>query len=528
MTKKWIPVIALLLLSAVGLAAWWLLRVPKPELAVKRIDIELPVDDLAVVAVRLEMVNPLSIPLGCLKADFRLASGGRTVLEGTLQMAQEVASGQRKELVVPIRVHLDRLRQLREEARRQQSAVEISGRLHLRGGSQSLVLPFTRTWDIPETGPSIGLRVSRCELKLVSDRQLQVDLALQVTNPTTHRLENLVVAYRVGQPGGQLATGSVSLAQPIEPGGAGEVAVPALVDLAGVKELVSRLAEAGAAITVEGQLQARVDGKESAFPFTVTKMLPARGGSESLAVRGVKVTRFCAEAVDLEAELALARPLPAPVRQATASFRVSRHGLAIIEGQAQVEAPRAGTTIVRLPLTLRAADLQQLKSESRGRSVLLEIAGMIRVELENRFLELPFTFEKEVMLPDKPFTVSLKQLRIQKLRLRGSSYHLLLEVTNRTPLDIRDVRMDGTITIEDDLVIQVLNERLSLPPGLAAVVELEVDAHRFAVLRNLPTLVRLKRARGGCQLQLRGRSADGAEVTADEQSRGELAVEERG
>ena len=215
-------------------------------------------------------------------------------------------------------------------------------------------------------------------------------------------------------------------------------------------------------ISVFGNVGMDIKIAKFSLPFFVSREVEVGKRPFHLVVKGVNVTAISPGVVALLLRIQLFNETNQEISNVEASYRVSAREEEIVAGEMKLEKLQShGTGNVELPLAVEWKKFKKMKQENLGVPVPISIEGEVCAVFAQKKLELPFRVTKEVVFKEKPIEVKVKRIKIEKLRLKGSTCKVLLEVKNDTGLDIKNLAVDGKINVSKDVEVEVQIGRAS-------------------------------------------------------------------
>ncbi len=370
--------------------------------------------------------------------------------------------------------------------------------------------------------------VQKVAIDVPSDTILVLLIDLEIHNQSQFPLPYARVDYQVSAETMNLAQGTLKLSGTVDAQKAVLLKLPVRVNLANVKELQSKRAGQKAALTIAGNVYLDFKIKTVAFPFSFVREtdLKTAGEPANIVITGVQVTRIAPNDLGLAVQIELANNTDNPISSLLASYSVFGNKELILNGAFKLkDMPPKGTSTASVPLTIKAEKFKKLKQENIGKPISFLIKGDITTTLKAQTLQIPFSVTKELELVEKPFDVKLKKFRIIKLNLRECVYGISLDVTSLLPNEIKNVTIEGPIQITKDVVVKVLDKKITLLPGKTIELHLETHSQNKGLIKLAWELRRMKRAQGTMDLKLEGEAADGTVITANAQGSSTVDVD---
>lgn len=400
------------------------------------------------------------------------------------------------------------------------------------GGKVSLVLRGNLTAPLP--GKSAPLRVSFSLVRAVSlgDGGLQISIkklqmsegkgglnalvTLGIRSRLSMTVEELRVDYSVAVGGAHLLDGRASMER-LEPLGEGTLDARLTITPAALKTPRS---EAGPTrLQIRGHLRgvvspgAGMPRRAISIPFKLRRALHRTQGGK-VSVAGVSLREIGTDHISLDLRLKLHGLSLGSGWRARVTYSVVAAGAQMLYGRTAL---KGESKQVLLPMRIATARLKAVKKASKGRKIPFLISGHVtgsRGGKGGSKFDFPFSVSKEVAFQEKPFEVMLAKIRLVSLKGGTRTIHVGLDVINRTGRAIKDLAVEGDVTLAPGVQVEVRNRSLTLRPGKSARLNLLVKAKRFALLKLLGRLIRKRRAAGRMRLRFRGKTETGATITS--------------
>ncbi len=269
-----------------------------------------------------------------------------------------------------------------------------------------------------------------------------------------------------------------------------------------------------AALTLRGEITAPVPGQSAPLRVSFSLVRPVSLGNGGLQIKQLQLKEIGTDHLSLALRLRVQGISLGPGTQARITYKVAAAGTEVLTG---IAALKANSKDVLLPMRISTAKLKAIKKAHKGRKIPFKISGRVagtRSGEGGLKFDFPFTVSKAVALQEKPFEVKLHWIRLVRLKGGTRTIHVGLDVINRSGRPIKDLVVEGNVTLAPGVEVEVRNRSLTLLPGKSTRLNLLVKARRFALLKLLGSLIRKGKATGRMRLRFRGKSTDGTTITS--------------
>ncbi len=458
--------------------------------------------------------------LGKLRATYEVLARDRKLIKG--ELALEAASPGRWTATIPVTITTDSLAALRKEGF-VTVPLKITGRVTARPrGRGEVVFPFSVTRRLQLGGPRpLAVSVKSLVLDATSPGKLKVNLVLALRSRLQMDLADLDAAYTVTAGGKVLLRGSFLLKRLLA-GKTGEARIPLTVQTDALKALKKGSAGGTGALKITGKVSGKIlsgGNKPRSFdlPFTIRKELGPAGKPLSAEVLGVWIKEISAAQVRLLLKLRLRGGVFESAQNVKATFKVEAQGQQVLTGKLKLGAPGAGKSVIaELPLTVKAARMRAIKKKNKGKKIILQISGKVTAATAQGVLSIPFVVHKEAALLDRPLAVKLHKLDFSGMSFRNRTFRAIINITNKAPFTIKNLNIEGTLTLAKGVQGRVLNRNVTLRSGQTTRLTIAVKAERGGILRLIAQKFRSKRAKSRMRLKISGKTEDGTTITTSE------------
>ena len=481
---------------------------------------------IMLVKARLLLQGELPAKLRLGKADYQASIAGQPVARGQVVVTPCQQNSAEYQVKVPIAIKLKRLRQIKQQNRGQPSQLQVTGKLALVLPERQLQLPFRFSKPLPARGN----KAIKCQILDLLIRQqgeqMQMVLLVALIGKFPPKIKTLRARYQVKMAGQPIASGLARLDQARRTPGKMLAQLPVTVDIVTLRQLKQKYIGQSVTLELQGIVRLELQDRQLDLPFSFTKTTELRGKAFEVRVRAVQFSKLTPQEISMTLKLAIQSKVAKEINGLLANYRVSAQGKQIISGQLKVAklAP-LGTGNAEVPLTVQTKQLKAIKKENAGKKTPVRIVGDISAMVNGRQFQTPFSIEKQVELIEKPFALKLKKIRFRKWRFRQRTYLLVVEVTNNTSRKIENLQIEGKIVLGKGIEVEMLDKNITLLPQQSKLLNLEMEAQRFALIKLLGQVIRSKITRGRWRMKFRGKAADGVEIASESEAEGEVAVE---
>ena len=469
-----------------------------------------------------------AVPAGDLDASYVVSVGSRPLVEGTATL--RAAGRGRWRANVPLLIHTAALETARAGAGVGPLLLQVRGKVRAMLRGRPLVVPFAVTRRVALGGPRpLEVSVSKLVIKAGSAGTMKLVLLLRLKSRLQLDLADLNASYRATAGGATLLDGSFVLRQ-LAAGGSGQARVPVTIHKERLEALKKGARGAAIPLLIAGRVAATLQRpgekpRKLVVPFSLRKALAPAGKPMSVEMLGLRILEITEKRVRLELKLRINSKLPEAVRDARASYGVAVRGQTILTGQLKLKPlPASGSMVARLPMTVQAAKMKAIKKQSKGKKTRVVITGTVTAMTSRGPLRLPFTIHKQATLMARPFAVKLHKLDFSGMNFGNRTFRAILSVTNKTSGAIRNLNIEGQLTLGRGLHARVLNRNVTIGAGQTVRLTLAVRARRGAILRLIARRLRGKRTNSRMKLRVSGQTEDGTTIRSREEQQGEVAV----
>ena len=427
---------------------------------------------------------------------------------------------------VPIKIKVKLLRQIKQQNQGKPLSLRVNGKLSLLVAERRLDLPFRFSKTLPARGGN-NIKCQILELTIRQQgEQMQVVPKVALIGKFPPKIKGLKARYQIKLAGQPIAAGLARLDKAQSEQGKMLAQFPISIDIVTLRQLKQKYVGQAVAMELRGIVRLELQDRHLDLPFEFTKTTELRGKAFEVKVQGVQFSKLTPEEISMTLKLGITSKVAKEIDGLVAHYKVSAQGKQIIAGQLEIaKLPALGTGTAEVPLTVRAKQLKAIKKDNVGKKTPVRIVGDVSATVNGRRFQTPFTIEKEVMFIDKPFTVKLKKIRFRKWRLRQRTYLVVVEVTNNTPRKIENLTIEGKIILGKGVEVAVLDKNITLLSKQSKLLNLEMEAKRFALIKLLGQIIRSKIANGRWRLKFKGKNEDGAEITSESEEEGQVPVE---
>lgn len=372
------------------------------------------------------------------------------------------------------------------------------------------------------------ITVQKVEINFPSDKMLALLIELEIRNQSQFPLPYARVDYQVSADTMNLAQGTLNLSGTVNAQKSMLLQLPVRVNLASIKELQSKKTEQKVALTIAGNVYLDLKIKKIAFPFSFVRETELRKAGEpvNIVIKGVQVTHISPNELGLSVQIGLTNSSNKPITSLLASYSVFGNKELVLNGAFKLkDLPPKATSTASVPLTIQAEKFTKLKRENIGKPISFLIKGDITTNLNAHNLKIPFSVTKDLELVEKPFDVKLKKFSIINFNFRECVYGISLDVKNLMPIEIINVTIEGPIQITSDVALKVLDKNITLLPGQITELHLETHSQNRGLIKLVLELIKMKRTQGTMDLNLKGETADGTVISADEKGNSTVDVD---
>ncbi|RLI00504.1 hypothetical protein DRO38_06335 [Candidatus Bathyarchaeota archaeon] len=407
-----------------------------------------------------------------------------------------------------------------------QIKLALLGRVYLNIMGKKIEIPFSASKKIQRKG-EFHCKVNGLEIAQRKD-EILLSSAFSITGPLPSKPIKAKVAFEI------FAFRNLSLAK-------GETTLQtisqkenALMGKASfhmarkvLRKLKKRYGGKRVPISLKGKLRLWMEREEIRLPFCIQKEIVLKQKPLSIAIKGIRVSRISPKAIFLRLKLELKSHLSKEIQRVRAKFRAFANGKAILSS-GRMDIPLLSPTTVAkidLPLTIYWKTLKEVKVRNRGKQTRLSFKGRISAKIDKREFTIPFSFQKQMILPEKPFSIKLKKLKILKLVGKRRKFLLTLQITNKGHLAIRDLAIRGKVILSDKIEMEIGKEHFTLLPHQSKIIKTTLLVKRFGLVKLLRTWIKSRRTLGKWRLKLSGKREDGMDISLEDKGKEMMKVE---
>lgn len=374
--------------------------------------------------------------------------------------------------------------------------------------------------------PMPAITVKQVTVELPSAERAKILLEVELQNPLFLRLPYVKVEYAVNTRGKNFLRGDLQTQGTVPAYGKALVQIPLNVDLLQLSEIRNNTAEEHVICQLVGKIYVDLKVRKFAVPFAINKELPT-AKSVLLTKKSCRILQLAPDIIKLQIELGLENKMAKGIRDVHADYQMSALDVVVGKGKLKLDdLPSNGQGIASIPLQIERAVFKKIKADNLGKKIHLLIEGAIHAQVEEKYLDIPFSVTKEMeILHEKSFDVKLKKIRIRKLSVKEKTYWAILDVKSLLPFKIQDLHIEGNIHLGEKCEAKLLNPNLTLLPNQSTSVELEITAQRGGLFELFKMLLRKKMASSNLKIKLRGTGEGGTEVTSEHEGSDNVPVE---
>ena len=376
-----------------------------------------------------------------------------------------------------------------------------------------------------QTTPMPQLTIKQVSLELLPDKVWKIDALCAIDNPLPFSLTCVAADYEIKADTALVAAGTVVLSEPVLARQQSPLSLGVKLERGKLKQLRSEQAGQPVTLLITGKLRLVAWGAQLQVPFHFTKVMTQQNRLFELTVKGVNIKQIKPELVDLVVKLGIASKLDLAIADLKASYDVTAKETKVADGALILkELPPHGDAIMEIPIVIQRAKFKAIKAGNLGKPIALVISGNLAVTWQGEAYQFPFTITKEIELQEQPFEVKVKKIRLRSLKNRTCL--LVVEVKNKTSLQIQDLAIDGKITLGDGVEAELLNDKISLAPGQITQLTLELHSEKLGMVKLLKELIKQKRTTSKSKWKLRGKTNEDTVITSHSEEEDSVTVEE--
>lgn len=520
--KKWILVTSIVVLILAGVVVWLVATSSALKIAVQNVGVRFSSTGEVEILAELEIANSMIIPLRYFKAGYEINAGGVRIATGEIDVSGNVAAGGKTSVKLPLVIDIGSARQLRQTNADKPMNLDVTGALYFDLKLKKIAIPYHFSREIQPGNCACEVIEVPVQIK---DGKVTLSPIFHITGDLPEKTISATARYTVQIADAVVATGNAEIhnVEQTRQRLTGKLSIE--LDLAMWRDLRRKYAGTAVDLTIAGNVDLLVNDRHVEIPFTFSKLFEVHGRPFSLAVKEVCVKSISRQAIVMEVTLSLTSEIPRDIGDLKAEYEVISRQTQLVQGTLSLpHLPALGQGEARLPLTIERASLKQVKEGNAGKKTPLLIQGQAWAMVNDQKVHVPFSVTKEIEFAEKPFEVKLQKIRVRRLRA-PSIVDIAVAVKNATAMNVKDLKIDGKIHIGEGLEVDVLDKLVNLPAGQSAVLNLEVKRERGAIVELLRAMIQERRAGGRCKLKFRGKTEDGAEISADSDEESTVIVE---
>ncbi len=522
MKKKLAVFIALIFLVIGGSIGWLAANWKMPQLTVQKISIAFPSEGTAQIIAKMEIQNLGKIPISYFKADYIVKSKEQQIIQGEINLEGKVEANQKGNLELPLFFSIDEIMKLRQEDK---IHLNIMGNLYLDLKIIKAKVPFTIQREIQRQESGMNCKVVSLEIHQNNDK-MEVVSCLQIQAAFLKKVNNLQATYKLELAGNSIAEGNAYLKK-TESQNPTSTMLSIDVDTNLLRKIKEEHTGKTVTVSLTGNLELMLEGQKQRFPFSLNKDILLQGRPFAVEVKGIRFTNISPGRVSLVLDLGVTSKFAKEIADLRSHYKIYASQKQIMEGDLQLPKLEAfGTKKAELPLTIDIATLKKIKAANIDKKTPISIEGNVSARVNEKYMEIPFSITKEIVLKEKPFLLKVNKIRIQKFRLKGSTYAITVAVTNQTDFSIKDLSIEGEIVISDKVTAKVTDKNLTFLPNQTALLHLEMTGKRTGILQLLGKLALQKLTKTNTQWQVQGKTEEGINITTESTQEETVAIEE--